>query len=67
LFDADFNYTSNTTLTEDVYLKKGYHPVSIYLLKEPDKESNLILQWKPEASSEWKKPGVDDFYHSSLK
>ena len=67
LFDADFNYTSNTTLTEDVYLKKGYHPVSIYLLKEPDKESNIILQWKAEASSEWKKPGIDDFYHSSLK
>jgi hypothetical protein len=51
LFDADFNYTPNTTLTQDVYLKKGYHPVTIYLLKEPNQKSSIMLQWKQDGTN----------------
>jgi len=63
LFDADFGYVSNTALTQDAYLKKGFHPVTIYLLKEPDQKNRIVLLWKKDGSTEWKETGEHDFYH----
>ncbi|QEC54443.1 arylsulfatase [Flavisolibacter ginsenosidimutans] len=63
LFDADFGYVSNTALTQDAYLKKGFHPLTVYLLKEPDQKNHIVLLWKKDGSTEWKETGAHDFYH----
>lgn len=63
LFDADFGYQPNTTIEQSVFLKKGYHPVTIYLLKEPGKKNSVQFQWKRSDNSEWKPLDEKNFYH----
>lgn len=57
LFDADFDYKPNTELVRDVYLKAGYHPVTIYLLTKANEKDMLTIKWKEANASEWKEIG----------
>jgi len=65
LFDADFNYSSNTTLTQTLYLKKGYHPVTIYLLKNPNVKEAITFKCKSANASAWKE--IKEWYRPAGK
>jgi arylsulfatase A-like enzyme len=47
LFDADYGYEPGTPLTQEVYLKAGFHPVKIYLLKHAGASGEVSLILKP--------------------
>lgn len=53
-FDADFGYRPGAALTKEVFLKAGYHPISIYLLKNSSKDESIVLKWKKPGSEKWK-------------
>lgn len=60
LFDADYDYRPKTELVQDVYLKAGYHPVSIYLLTKPNEKETIALKCKSATAVEWKE--INDWY-----
>ena len=62
LFDADFLYTPNETLQQDVYLQKGDHPVRISLLKNAGQKNSFLLQWKGASSDDWITIGTQGAY-----
>ena len=53
-FDADFGYRPGAALTKEVFLKAGYHPISIYLLKNSSKDESIVWKWKKPGSEKWK-------------
>ena len=53
LFDADYSYTPQETLQQDVYLQKGYHPVRISLLKKARMKNSFLLRWKQDQADKW--------------
>ncbi|NLU90479.1 arylsulfatase [Chitinophaga sp. Ak27] len=63
LFDADFGYRSNTPLIQSVSLKKGFHPLAIYLLSDPSIENCVKMQYMRNGDSEWKDVSQNVFYH----
>ena len=54
LFDADFGYKSNTPLMQEVYLKAGYHPISILVLKNSNGKESITLNCKNTNAAAWK-------------
>lgn len=64
LFDADFGYQAGTELEEEVFLKAGYHPVSIYLLKNSKTNETINIKWKSALQVSWKNLEVSDLFHS---
>lgn len=65
LFDADFGYQSNKELIQDVNLKEGYHPVSIYLLKQSKNNETITVKWKGKEASDWKVLGDKELFYSA--
>lgn len=65
LFDADYGYQSNKELIQEVNLKEGYHPVSIYVLKQSKTNETITIKWKDKEASEWKVLDDSDLYHST--
>lgn len=63
LFDADFGYNPGTELTEEVFLKAGYHPISVYLLKKSSANEKIDLKWKSSAATDWKNLSGNDLFH----
>jgi arylsulfatase A-like enzyme len=45
-FDADFEYVPGTVLSQVVYLKKGFHPVTISLLAESSQGNIPVIRWE---------------------
>lgn len=62
LFDADFGYQAGTELTEEVYLKAGYHPISVYLLKKSEANEKIDLKWKSASAADWKNLDGSDLF-----
>ena len=62
LFDADFGYQTGTELTEEVFLKAGYHPISVYLLKKSDANETINLKWKQSTANDWKHLNRNDLF-----
>lgn len=48
LIDEDFGYQPNTEITQDVYLKAGYHAVKLNYLLKSGNSPQLKLKWKSE-------------------
>lgn len=67
LFDADFGYKLGTALTQQLFLKAGYHPVKIYLLKKKNEKRNIRFQWRKTGEGEWKMIGEKDLYQAVKK
>lgn len=67
LFDADFGYQPGTELTQDVFLKAGYHPISFYLLQGANEKGTVTIKWKNADSAEWKSIEASDFSRPVLK
>lgn len=65
LFDADFGYRPDKELFQDVNLKKGYHPVSIYLLKKNKASETISIKWKSKEAGQWKDLKGDDLVHQT--
>ena len=65
LFDADFGYQSNKELIQEVNLKKGYHPVSIYVLKQSNTNESITIKWKGKEASDWKVLGDKESFYSA--
>ncbi len=65
LFDADYGYEADKELTQMVYLKSGYHPVSIYLLKKSKNNETITIKWKAAETTNWKLMEETDLYHSA--
>lgn len=63
LFDTDFSYIPGTLLTHNAYLKKGFHPVTIYILKENQQKKDIHFQWKPDEAATWKDVGQPNVYY----
>ena len=51
LFDADFGYQAAKELTANVFLKAGYHPISVYLLKKSTAFLTLPCSFNKAAAS----------------
>lgn len=64
LFDADFGYQSNKELIQEVNLKKGYHPVSIYVLKQSNTNESITIKWKGKEASDWKVLGDKELFYA---
>ncbi|MEC5164492.1 arylsulfatase A-like enzyme [Flavobacterium sp. PL11] len=67
LFDADFGYHSGTELNEEIYLKAGYHPISVYLLKKSESAETIDLKWKLSAATDWKNLDRNDLFQTKNK
>lgn len=65
LFDADYGYQSNKELIQEVNLKEGYHPVSIYLLKQSKNNETITVKWKGKEASDWKVLGDKELFYSA--
>ena len=63
VFDADFGYVPGKELVQEVNLKQGYHPVSIYILKKAKVNETVSVKWKSKEASEWKDLEVKDLFH----
>lgn len=63
LIDADFGYIPNTAITKRVFLKKGLHPITFYLLNKADKQNDILFQWRKEGTSGWKVMDENNFYY----
>lgn len=63
LIDADFEYQSATLKTQKVYLKKGFHSVSIYYLKGGNNKPNLKFQYELIQSNKQTNTRLTGFYH----
>ena len=63
LFDADFGYQPGTELIKEVFLKAGYHPISIYLLKNSEAKETITIKWKIAMDAKWKNLDSDDLFH----
>lgn len=61
LIDEDFGYEPNTKITEDVYLKAGYHKVKLNYLRKDGAQSEVKLEWKS-TDGDWKAVSTDLFY-----
>ncbi|MEG1227599.1 MAG: sulfatase-like hydrolase/transferase [Flavobacterium sp.] len=64
LFDADFGYQSNKELIQEVNLKEGYHPVSIYVLKQSNTNESITIKWKGKEASDWKVLGDKELFYA---
>jgi arylsulfatase A-like enzyme len=53
LIDEDFGYRPNTEITNDIYLKAGYHAIKLNYLLQKGTAPQLKLRWKSE-KTEWK-------------
>lgn len=62
LFDADFDYIVNKELTTTVFLKAGYHPLSVYLLKKSETKGTIDLKWKSSTGTDWKNLDATDLF-----
>ena len=62
LFDADFGYQPGTELSKEVFLKAGYHPISVYLLKKSAAQETIDLKWKTSAATDWKNLDGNDLF-----
>ena len=62
LFDADFGYQPGTELSKEVFLKAGYHPISVYLLKKSAAQETIDLKWKTSAAKDWKNLDGNDLF-----
>lgn len=65
LFDADFGYQANKELKKEVFLKAGYHPVSIYMLKKSKVDETISIKWKSAAAKDWKALKSNDLFYST--
>ncbi|WP_184545672.1 sulfatase-like hydrolase/transferase [Mucilaginibacter sp. FT3.2] len=61
LIDEDFGYEPNTKITQDVYLKAGYHKIMLNYLRKETEQSDVKLEWKS-TDGDWKAVGFDMFY-----
>ena len=52
LLDADFDYSSGTTIEKSVNLDKGYHPITLYYVKGEAVDGKLLFQFKS-ADGKW--------------
>ncbi|KVV15140.1 arylsulfatase [Flavobacterium sp. TAB 87] len=64
LFDADFGYQAGTELTSAVFLKAGYHPISVYVLKNSEVTATINLKWKSAQEADWKNLEETDLFQS---
>lgn len=64
LFDADFGYQPEKELIQDVFLKEGHHPISVYLLKKSKGGETITIKWKPIEGTIWEVLDANDIYHS---
>ena len=63
LFDADFGYEPGTLLTKQLFLKGGYHPIKIYLLKNKNEKILSSLQWKKDGEEKWNLIGKKELFY----
>lgn len=63
VFDNDFNHTSEAT-SVSLLLKKGIHPIRLYLTPSKDNNSSISLEWKSENSL---KNEATSFYRKNSK
>nr|WP_157536442.1 sulfatase-like hydrolase/transferase [Mucilaginibacter sp. L294] len=61
LIDEDFGYKPNTKITQDVYLKAGYHKIMLNYLRKETERSDVKLEWKS-TDGDWKAVGFNMFY-----
>ncbi|SDD46133.1 Arylsulfatase A [Mucilaginibacter pineti] len=61
LIDEDFGYMPNTKITQDIYLKAGYHKIKLNYLRKEGAQSEVKLEWKS-TDGHWKAVGTDLFY-----
>lgn len=64
LFDADFGYQKDKELTKNVFLKAGFHPVSVYLLQNSGVNNTTTIKWKAASAEDWKVLEGNDLYYS---
>ena len=62
IIDADYGYKSNANLKATIHLKKGLHPIKIYLKNEEKSKSPIKLEWQGVGKS---KQGISKtvFFH----
>lgn len=65
LFDADYGYQPDKEINQEVFLKEGYHPVSIYLLKKSKENQKTTLKWKSAKETRWEILDSKDIYHQA--
>jgi arylsulfatase A-like enzyme len=63
LLDADYGYQADKELVQEVNLKQGYHPVSIYVLKKAKTTETITIKWKSKEASDWKVLDGNDVFH----
>lgn len=63
LFDADYDYTAETPLSEIRYLKKGLHPIRILAHNSAGQQNELRFQWKKQGDAKWLAPDQASFFH----
>jgi len=61
LIDEDFGYKPGTKLTQDIYLKAGYHQIKLNYLRKEGVPPEIKLTWKS-ANGDWKAIDGDIFY-----
>lgn len=62
LLDADFNYKTGEVIQKSVTLDEGYHPITIYYLKDQIVKGGFKLQFKA-ASGTWEDLGEKNCFY----
>ncbi|WP_158996331.1 sulfatase-like hydrolase/transferase [Mucilaginibacter sp. L196] len=62
LIDEDFNYQSNSEITQDAYLKAGYHAIKLNYLLQKGISPQLKLRWKSD-KGDWANIDRKVLYH----
>lgn len=61
LIDEDFGYKPNTKITQDIYLKAGYHQLKLNYLRKNGESPEVKFAWKS-SKDDWKDIDGSVFY-----